>query len=90
MSLKYKKLEKIVKGFANHRRIQILELLKNNPGLSVDQITQNLNVNFTTTSEHLRKLSDAGLITKQYQGRFVINSLSKLGKDILTFCKILE
>ncbi len=90
MNLKYKKLEKFVKGFANHRRIQILELLKKNPDLSVDQITQDLRVNFTTASEHLRKLSDAGLIKKRYQGRFVLNSLTKLGNNVLTFCKMLE
>ena len=36
MSLQYKKIEKIVKGFANHRRIQILELLDKYLGLDVD------------------------------------------------------
>lgn len=90
MSLQYKKIEKIVKGFANHRRIQVLELLKKTPDLSVDDISQNLNVGFFTISDHIRKLADTGLVNKQYKGRFVIHSLTKIGKSVLSFCKMLE
>jgi predicted transcriptional regulator len=90
MSLPYKKIEKIVKGFANHRRIQILELLKSAPNLSVDDISQNLNVDFYTISDHIRKLADAGLVHKQYKGRFVLHNLTKRGKDILSFCKMFK
>ena len=90
MSLQYKKIEKIVKGFANHRRIQVLELLKKTPDLSVDDISQNLNVGFFTISDHIRKLADTGLVNKQYKGRFVIHSLTIIGKSVLSFCKMLE
>ena len=90
MTLQYRKIEKVVKGFANHRRIQILQLLNKTPDLSVDDIAQNLNVNFTTISDHIRKLSDTGLVDKKYKGRFVIHTVTKLGKHILSFCKILE
>jgi len=90
MNLQYKKIEKIVKGFANHRRIQILELLEKNPDLSVDQISQSLNVNFMTISDHIRKLSDTGLVQKTYKGRIVMNTLTKEGKNILSFCKMLK
>ena len=89
MNLQYKKIEKIVKGFANHRRLQILELLGKTGSLSVDDIAQNLDANFVTISDHVRKLSDAGLVYKHYQGRFVINSITKAGKHVLSFCKIL-
>ena len=90
MNLPHKKIEKVVKGFANHRRIQILELLEKNPDLSVDQISQNLNVNFMTISDHVRKLADAGLVDKKYKGRIVMNTLTKEGKNILSFCKMLK
>ena len=90
MNLPYKKIEKVVKGFANHRRIQILELLEKNPDLSVDQISQNLNVGFFTISDHIRKLSDTGLVEKNYKGRFVINTITKRGKYILSFCKMFK
>jgi DNA-binding transcriptional ArsR family regulator len=90
MALKYRKVEKIVKGFANHWRIRILELLRKSPDLSVDQITENLGANFITVSVHLRKLADAGLISKKYRGRFVLHNLTKIGKNIITFCKMLK
>ncbi len=90
MSLNYKKVEKIVKAFANHRRLQILQLLQKSPSLSVDQVSQNLNVNFVTVADHIRKLSDAGLVDKKYKGRFVMHTLTKKGKLILSFCKILD
>jgi len=90
MSLQYKKVEKIVKGFANHRRIQILELLDKNPNLSVDDIAQNLNVNFVTIADHIRKLADVDLIDKKYKGRFVLHTITKKGKYILSFCKMFK
>ena len=90
MSLQYKKLEKIVKGFANHRRMQILELVEKMPGLCVDDISQNLNVNFVTIADHVRKLADSGLIEKTYKGRNVMHEITKRGKDIMSFCKMLK
>ena len=90
MALAYKEIEKVVKGFANHRRIQILELLNNVPDLSVNDISQNLNVGFFTISDHIRKLSDTGLIEKRYKSRFVLHKLTKRGRDILSFCKMFK
>lgn len=90
MSLQYKKIEKTVKGFANHRRIQVLELLEKTPNLSVNDISQNLDVNFVTIADHVRKLSDTGLVEKKYKGRFVIHTVTSRGKHILSFCKMLK
>ncbi len=90
MSLQYNKIEKIVKGFANHRRIQILELLGKLPDLSVEDISENLNVGFFTISDHIRKLADAGLVEKKYKGRFVLHNLTKRGNYILSFCKMFK
>lgn len=90
MNLPYKKIEKIVKGFANHRRIQVLELLEKTPNLSVDDISTNLDVNFVTIADHVRKLSDTGLVSKSYKGRFVIHKITNTGKYILSFCKMLK
>lgn len=90
MALPYKKIEKIVKGFANHRRVHIIELLSKSPDLSVDQITQNLHTDFHTTSDHIRKLADADIVEKRYKGRFVLHNLTKRGKNILSFCKMFK
>ena len=59
MALKktYRQLERIVRGFSNHRRIEILELLEKEPELSVIEIAERLKINFKTASEHVRRLT---------------------------------
>lgn len=83
-------LEKIVKGFSNHRRIEIMELLEKTSELSVFQVTDKLGVNFKTISEHLRRLTLSSLISKHNVAREVRHSLSILGKHILKFLRTLE
>ena len=88
--IKPRELEKIVKGFSNHRRIQIMSSLDREPGLSVLEIAKMLNINFRTASEHLRRLVIAGLIEKKSEDRFVRHRLSSRGKVILIFLRTLE
>ena len=83
--LQTKRLERVVKGFANHRRIQILELLSNSPNLALNEISTKLRVNLKTISEHTRRLHLAGLVEKKYQGPVVHHTVSPLGKTILKF-----
>ncbi len=83
-------LERIVKGFANHRRIEVLVHLERTPELSVFDIADRLKINFRTASEHLRRLTHAGLILKRYEGNMVRHKLSDTGKSILKFLRILE
>jgi len=90
MGLDRRKLERIVKGFANHRRIQIMELLEREPKLSVFEVSYRLNVNFKTISEHLRRLTLAGLVIKSNKGSEVEHILSNSGKYILKFLRTLE
>ncbi|HWC57879.1 MAG TPA: winged helix-turn-helix domain-containing protein [Candidatus Paceibacterota bacterium] len=89
MALEYKKVEQVVKSFANQRRIQVLEYIAGNPTVSVDQLAQKFNTNFITISDHIRKLYHAGLIDKTRQGKFVRHTVTKLGKDTLSFCKMI-
>ena len=92
MSMKkdYRKLERTIKGVANHRRIQILELLKDHPELSLQEISETLNINFKTASEHLRRLAIAGLIMKRSDGASVRHKLTSRGSSILNFLRTLE
>jgi len=85
-----KKLERIVKGFANHRRIQILELFGREPELSVLETSDKLGVNFKTISEHIRRLGIAGLLIKRSAGTSVRHKLTSLGLSILKFLRTLE
>ena len=83
-------MERIVKGAANHRRIQILDLLQKKPELSVDEIATTLKINFKTASDHVRRLAIAGLVIKRYEGNFVRHKLTSRGQSILKFLRILE
>ena len=87
MKNNYLKLERIVKGFANHRRLQILDLLKKEPELSVADITTKLNIGYENTSDHIRKLAIAGLVMKRTNGTSVRHKLTPRAKSILVFCK---
>ena len=61
---KYHRLQRLVRGFANHRRIEISELLEQKSELSVFEIADALDINFKTASEHIRRLAIAGLVLK--------------------------
>ena len=87
---KYRDLEKILKGVASHRRIQIIDLLNEQAELSVMDIAEHISIDFRTASEHLRKLVIAGLVMKRSDGTSVRHALTKRGKDILKFCRTLE
>lgn len=82
-----RRVERIVKGFSNHHRIRILSLLEKEPGLPLNEIAEELKLNFRTVSEHTKKLVASGLILKKYKGSIVQHQMTELGKDILRFCK---
>lgn len=88
--LKKRQLEQIVRGFSNHRRIQMLDLIDLIPELSVDEVSKKLNINFKTASSHLRRLIIAGLIMKRSQGKDIKHRISERGKTFLTFLRTLE
>ena len=84
-----RRLERVVKGFANHRRIEILELLGKKPEMSVGQISLATEIELKTTSEHLRRLTIAGLILKRNEGREVRHALTPQARQILKFLRML-
>lgn len=85
-----KQMERHFKGIANHRRIEILLLISENEGISLEKIAELLDCNIKTISEHTRRLVQAGLINKQYQGRVVIHTLSPYGKVFSQFIKTFQ
>jgi len=83
-------LERIVRGFSNHRRIQILSLLDTEPELSVKEIAEKVKTNFKTSSEHIRRLAISGLVMKRSDGVSIRHKLTDRGKSILKFLRTLE
>ena len=86
----YRGLERIVKGFANHRRLEIMELLKREPELSVDQIAERVKSGYENISDHVRKMAVAGLVLKRSEGNTVRHKLTPRAESILVFCKKLQ
>ena len=82
-----KQIEKHVKGIANHRRIEILFLVSDGQGLTVNDIAKSIGCNFKTISGHISKLVNAGLLDKKYSGVNVLHSLSPYGKIFIKFLK---
>ena len=87
---KYRALERVIKGFANHRRLQIMELLDREPELSVSNISEKLKIGYENTSDHISKMAASGLVLKKNRGVEVVHKLSPRAKDILVFCKKLK
>ena len=86
----YRQWERVVKGYANHWRIAMLELLEGEPELSLQDVSKKLDINLKTASEHLRRLALAGLVLKRYHNRNVRHKLTLRAKHILTFLRKLE
>ena len=82
-----KQLERYFKGAANHRRLDILLLIFQSDGMTLEQIAESLACNIKTISEHTRRLVQAGLLNKKYEGREVAHSLSPYGRQFVKFAK---
>ncbi len=85
-----RQLEKLVRGFSNHRRIEIIELLAKSPELSVIEISDVLRINYKTGADHIRRLTISGIVMKRNDNNSVRHALTSDGKAILKFLRTLE
>jgi DNA-binding IclR family transcriptional regulator len=90
MDMSFRKLERIVRGFSNHRRIQVLTLLAAQPELDLAAIARATGTNYKTASEHVRRLAIAGLVLKKAKGAHVLHAVSTRGRLVLRFLRALE
>ena len=89
MSMDYKRVERIVRGVSCHRRVQILELLVREPGLSLKQISLRLRADFKVIAEHTRRMELAGHLEKRQVGRDVRHVPTDRGEQTLGFLRAL-
>lgn len=82
-----KQVERHIKGIANHRRIEILFTVADSPEITLEEIADRLHCNIKTTSEHTRRLVQAGLVNKKYRGQSVLHTLTPYGKIFHRFIK---
>lgn len=90
MPRNFRQLERIVRGFSNHRRIQMLHVLAGQPELDLLSIARACGIQFKNAAEHTRRLATAGLILKRVKGRHVLHKVSPRGVQVLEFLKIVE
>lgn len=83
----YGRIERVVKGFANRRRLQMLGLLQKEPELTLEQIAERLNMGYMNASDHVRRMALGGLVMKRNDGPRVHHKLSPRAESILAFCK---
>ena len=65
---------KLFRGLSDESRLAILEALREGP-LPVSRIVEATGLSQPNTSNHLRCLSDCGLLSAEQQGRFVLYRL---------------
>lgn len=90
MGMNCKAVERIVRGVSCHRRVQILELLVQDSGLSLTQISRRLGVDFKVVAEHTQRLEAAGHLVKRQVGRSVCHLPTGRGEAVLGFLRTLE
>lgn len=63
--------------FSSRLRMKILRMLVQVGELNVSQIARRLNINYTTTSKHLKVLEDEGILTHKEFGRVRLYTLNE-------------
>ena len=82
-----KQMERHLKGMSNHYSIEILLLIAERDGITLEDIVETLGANEKTIGEHTRRLYQAGLLNKKYRGKFVEHTLSPYGKTFVRFLR---
>jgi ArsR family transcriptional regulator, arsenate/arsenite/antimonite-responsive transcriptional repressor len=68
--------ERLLELLANKRRLAILSLLKEKGEKSVGQIADHLELEFKIISKHLILLAEKGILSRRYDGPFVLYQIS--------------
>jgi DNA-binding transcriptional ArsR family regulator len=79
------KLETVMKGVSNKHRVAILLLLNKQPNMDLEMIGNRLEIGYKNAAEHVRKMLHAGLVDKEYEGNYVLHSLTPRGKRMVLF-----
>ena len=78
-------MERHLRGMGNHYRIEILLLLGRHDGITLEGIVKEIGANEKTIGAHVPRLHRAGLVDKEYRGKFVEHTLSPYGKIFARF-----
>lgn len=82
-----RQMERHLKGMANHYRIEILMIVGEDRGITLEDIIEKTGANPKTIGEHTRRLYLAGLINKKRRSNFIEHELSPYGRKFVQFLK---
>ena len=88
-NMKNNDLEKILKSFANRRRLMTLKYLEGRGRASVGQIAEKIRLSFRSTSKHLSVMLASGVIIKKQTGRYVFYELNGRNKTAIKILKVI-
>ncbi len=82
----------ILRALAHPLRMKILEFIDRNEAINVNKIYNTLNLEQSITSQHLRILRLAGLVTTERDGKFIHYSIDydKMGSSVEAIKHFLE
>ncbi len=66
----------IMRALAHPLRLSIIEFIDKNKVINVNKIYNTLNLEQSITSQHLKILRNAGIVTTRRDGKFIYYSLS--------------
>lgn len=66
--MEFKRAERLLKALGNRRRLQILELLSSNGGMSVGRLAAELSIPLKTASKHLAILLLTDIVGRKQTG----------------------
>ena len=70
-------------ALGNHRRIEIIRLLRERPAMCIEEVAAACKVDVSTASEHVRRLHESGMLKKKSKGRRVLLSATKRASALL-------
>ena len=82
--------ERIFKGLASYRRLQILRILRTRGPVSLDKVAEICGIQAPTACEHARKLRLAGLVFRRRLRRCIHLELTERGELALDWAPRLE
>lgn len=83
--MKTEQVTEIFEALSEPKRLRIFRLLLQRTNLTVGEITKQMECSLPSTSQHLKLLESAGLLTRRKQGRSVyyqVNSADRFVRKI--------
>ena len=77
-------LERYFRAVANHRRLEMLQVLNRRGPLPLYQVAAAVHLSVKTTNKHLTQLLHTGFVSRTRQGLFVLYRLEDEAKPLVT------